>query len=100
MLVLLFMNARLNSAETLEMMHKNANLNHSAPLLFFSFSQYFRIYWLCRNTALDFCLQIKLIFITRKFKLKMLWTVNTDDVVMMEHHSSTVPAKVLKLFID
>ncbi|XP_043090655.1 atrial natriuretic peptide receptor 1 isoform X2 [Puntigrus tetrazona] len=34
----------------------------------------------------------------RKFKLqeeasKMLWTVNADDVVMMEDHSSTIPAK-------
>lgn len=41
------------------------------------------------------------IFITRKFKLqeeasKMLWKVNADDVIMMKHHSSTVPAKVLK----
>ncbi|XP_067259449.1 atrial natriuretic peptide receptor 1 isoform X1 [Chanodichthys erythropterus] len=34
----------------------------------------------------------------RKYKLqeeasKMLWTVNAEDVIMMEHHSSTVPTK-------
>uniref|UniRef100_A0A8C1TM95 Guanylate cyclase n=1 Tax=Cyprinus carpio TaxID=7962 RepID=A0A8C1TM95_CYPCA len=34
----------------------------------------------------------------RKFKLqeepsKMLWTVDADEVLMMEHHSSTLPAK-------
>ncbi|XP_052458767.1 atrial natriuretic peptide receptor 1 isoform X3 [Carassius gibelio] len=34
----------------------------------------------------------------RKFKIqeeasKMLWTVNAEDVIMMEHHSSTVTAK-------
>ncbi|XP_073809370.1 atrial natriuretic peptide receptor 1 isoform X2 [Danio rerio] len=34
----------------------------------------------------------------RKYKLpeeasKMLWTINANDVIMMEHHSSTVPEK-------
>lgn len=95
------MNARLNSAKALELLPKNTSHIQSAPLLFFSFCQYFRIYLLCR--FLDYSLQMKLIFITRKFKLqeeasKMLWTVNAEDVVMMEHHSSTMPAKVLRRF--